>query len=117
MSGTREHADAIRKQTADVLAPMGLRLSEEKTAVVHIDDGFGFLGFRIQRHRKPGTSKSYVYTLPSKKSLTSVRRKVKTISQQGTNQPLPNLLRQMNLLLRGWTRYFQQGCPSEPSAT
>jgi len=109
VSGTREHAEAMRQQTADVLAPMGLRLSQEKTTVVHIDDGFDFLGFRIQRHRKPGTSKSFVYTFPARKSVASVRRKVKAITQQGTNQPLSELLRQLNMLLRGWTRYFQHG--------
>jgi RNA-directed DNA polymerase len=109
VSGTREHAEALRQQTADVLAPMGLRLSEEKTSVVHIDEGFDFLGFRIQRHHKPGTAKSFVYTFPSRKSVASVRRKVKAITQQGTNQPLSEVLRQLNLLLRGWTRYFQHG--------
>ena len=45
-----------------MLAPMGLRLSPEKTRVVHIDDGFDFLGFHIQRKRKRGTNKCYVYT-------------------------------------------------------
>ncbi len=55
VSGTREHAEAMREQVTAVIAPMGLRLSPEKTTVVHIDDGFDFPGFRIQRHRKPGT--------------------------------------------------------------
>ena len=36
-------------RSATVLAPMGLRLSEEKTRVCHIDEGFDFLGWRIQR--------------------------------------------------------------------
>jgi RNA-directed DNA polymerase len=109
VSGTREDAEALWQQTADVLAPLGLRLSEEKTTVVHVDDGFDFLGFRIQRHHKRGTAKSFVYTFPARKSVASVRRKVKAITQQGTNQPLGDLLRQLNLLLRGWTRYFQHG--------
>jgi RNA-directed DNA polymerase len=109
VSGTREHAQALCEQTTDVLAPMGLRLSEEKTSGVHIDDGFDFLGFRIQRHPKRGTSKSFVYTFPARKSVVSVCRKVKAITKQGTNQPLSELLRQLNMLLRGWTRYFQHG--------
>jgi len=88
VSGTREHAEAMREQVTAVIAPMGLRLSPEKTTVVHIDDGFDFLGFRIQRHHKPGTTKRYVYTFPARKSVTSIRRKVKTISKQGTNQSL-----------------------------
>ncbi len=38
-----------------------------------------------------------------------MRRKVKTVTKQGTNQPFSEVLRQLNMLLRGWTRYFQHG--------
>src|SRR5215212_9594162 len=107
VSGSRDHAEAIQDQVAAVLAPIGLRLTPEKTTVVHIDEGFDFLGFRIQRHPKPGTNRRYVYTFPARKSVTSIRRKVKTISKQGTNQPLGDLLHQLNMVLRGWTGYFR----------
>jgi len=107
VSGTREHAEAMRAEVAAVLGPVGLSLSPEKTTVVHVDEGFDFLGFRIQRHQKPGTAKRYVYTFPSRKSLDSVKRKVKAITTQGTNQPLAKLLDQLNMVLRGWTNYFR----------
>ena len=92
-----------------MLRPMGLRLSEEKTTVVHIDEGFDFLGFRIQRKRKRGTNKLVVYTWPSKKALASIMAKLKTLSKQGTNQSLADLLVQVNWALRGWTNYFRHG--------
>jgi RNA-directed DNA polymerase len=38
---------------------MGLRLSPEKTCITHIDEGLDFLGWRIQRHRKRGTTRCY----------------------------------------------------------
>ena len=107
VSGTRSHAEALRAEVETVLAPMGLRLSEAKTGVVHIDEGLDFLGFRIQRHTQEGSSKRYVYTYPSKKALASIKRKVKTISRQDINQPLSSLLRQLNAVLRGWTSYFR----------
>ena len=107
VSGSRNHAEAVQDQVAAVLAPIGLRLSPEKTAVVHIDEGFDFLGFRIQRHQKPGTNRRYVYTFPAKKSLANVKRKVKAITTQGTNNPLSALLDQINPVLRGWTSYFR----------
>jgi RNA-directed DNA polymerase len=88
---------------------MGLRLSEEKTMVCHIDEGFDFLGFRIRRQTKRGSNKAFVYTWPSRKSLSSVMAKVKAISKQGTNNPLSDLLRQINGVLRGWTNYFRHG--------
>ena len=72
VSGTKAHAEGLRDEVAAVLAPMGLRLSEEKTTVVHIDKGFIFLGFRIQRQPKRGSNKCFVYTWPSKKALASI---------------------------------------------
>ena len=66
VSGDRHHAEALREQVAAVIAPIGLRLAPEKTRVVHIDEGFDFLGFHIRRRRKRGTHKHYVYTTPSR---------------------------------------------------
>jgi hypothetical protein len=43
VSGTRAHAEDLYDELAAVLAPMGLRLSEEKTKVAHIDEGLDFL--------------------------------------------------------------------------
>ncbi len=109
VAGTRDHAEQLRGEVEQVLAPMGLRLSEAKTGVVHIDEGFDFLGFRIQRHIKEGTNRRYVYTYPSKKALAAIKRKVKTVTRQGTNNTLADLLRQLNAVLRGWTNYFRHG--------
>ena len=109
VSGTEAHATGLREEVAAVLTQMGLRLSEEKTMIVHIDDGFDFLGFRIQRQTKRGSKKRYVYTWPAKKALASITGKVKAITKQGTNNPLSDLLRQLNGVLRGWTNYFRHG--------
>jgi RNA-directed DNA polymerase len=110
--GTEAHAEGLRGEAAAILAPMGLRLSEHKTLIAHIDEGFEFLGFRIQRQQQQGSNKRYVYTWPSKKSVASVRAKVKAITRMGTNQPLSELLRRINQILRGWTSYFQHGVSS-----
>lgn len=107
VSGEHADAEALREEAAAVLAPVGLRLSQEKTAIAHIDEGFDFLGFRIQRHRQEGAQRAYVYTYPSKKALASITRKVKQATQQNQNQPLAALLRQLNGMLRGWTSYFR----------
>ncbi len=116
VAGTEAHAEGLRDEVASVLSTMGLRLSEEKTMTVHIDEGFDFLGFRIQRQTKRGTSKTFVYSWPSKKSLTSIKAKVKAITRQGTNNPLSSLLRQLNGVLRGWTNYFRHGVSKAPFA-
>ena len=109
VAGTEAHAQALRKEVAAVLAPMGLSLSEAKTRVCHIDDGFDFLGFRIQRKRKRGTDKRVVYTYPSKKALASVVGKVRALTRRASHPTLAVLLRRVNSVLRGWCAYFRYG--------
>ena len=110
VAGTRADAEALKAEAAAVLAPMGLRLSEAKTRITHIDEGLDFLGYRVQRHQKRGTAKRYVYTYPSKNALQAIKAKVRTISRQNRNQPLAVLLHRLNLALRGWCVYFRHGC-------
>lgn len=62
INGTREHAQAVWSDMSDLLKPMGLRLAPEKTHVVHIDEGFDFLGFHLQRHTQIGSTRAYVYS-------------------------------------------------------
>jgi RNA-directed DNA polymerase len=88
---------------------MGLRLSEEKTMVTHIDKGFDFLGFHIQRKRQEGTSRRTMYTYPSKAALQAVKAKVRALTQGNTDQTLANLLQRVNPVLRGWANYFRHG--------
>jgi RNA-directed DNA polymerase len=92
-----------------VLATVGLRLSQAKTKIAHIDEGFDFLGYRVQRHRKRGTTKQFVYVYPSKASLLKVVARVKATCRQGINEPLSALLHRLNPVLRGWTNYFRFG--------
>jgi hypothetical protein len=107
VSGTRADAEALREEIAIVLSTMGLRLSREKTLITHIEDGLDFLGWRIQRHRKRGTSKHFVYLYPAKKALRSIMAKVKTVCWQDANLPLDTLLHQLNQVLRGLDRLLQ----------
>nr|WP_259444248.1 group II intron maturase-specific domain-containing protein [Rhodococcus sp. DMU2021] len=80
--GTKAHADALWDEVADVIAPLGLRLSAEKTRVCHLDEGVDFLGFRIQRRRRKGTNKMSVYTYPSKKALLSIMPKARALTKK-----------------------------------
>jgi site-specific DNA recombinase len=110
ISGTKAHAEALKEEIAKVLSAMGLRLSPEKTLITHIDEGLDFLGWRIQRHRKRGTGKSYVYVYPAKKALVAIMAKVKAFCRQSTNLPLSVLLIHLSRMPRGWTAYFKYGC-------
>jgi RNA-directed DNA polymerase len=116
VAGTRDDAERLRDEAARALLTMGLRLSEEKTVIVHIDEGFDFLGMRIQRHKKRGAAKRYVYTYPSRAALASVKAKVRSATRGTTNQSLSELLNRLNPVLRGWTNYHRHGASSKTFA-
>jgi RNA-directed DNA polymerase len=110
IAGTSGDAEALKEKITEVLAGMGLRLSPDKTLITHIDQGLDFLGWRIQRHRKRGSNRHYVYTYPAKKALRAVTGKVKTLCRQvGTDQSLDALLLRLNSVVRGWCGYFRPG--------
>jgi RNA-directed DNA polymerase len=110
VSGDRHHAEALREEVTAVLAPLGLRLSPEKTRVVHIDEGFDFLGFHIRRMRKRGTSKHYVYTTPSRKAIQAIKDRVSELTYRSTrHQDLAEVIISLNQALAGWANYFRYG--------
>jgi RNA-directed DNA polymerase len=105
--GTREHAEQVRDQAAVVLRSVGLRLSETKTRICHIDEGLDFLGFRIQRQPQPGSAKRYIYVYPSRDALMRIKSKIRALTRSNLNQPLRALILKLNAVLRGWTTYFR----------
>ena len=68
VAGTRQHAEAIREQIMPRSSPpSGCACRRRRPTIAHIDEGFDFLGFRIQRQTKRGSNQRYVYTWPAKK--------------------------------------------------
>ena len=113
VGGNRGDAEALREEVSVVLAPVGLRLSKAKTRVCHIDEGFDFLGWRIQRRAwRSRTSKTAVYTYPSKKALAAIKDKVRQLTRRARHRTLADLLRRLNSVLRGWCTYFRHGVSS-----
>jgi RNA-directed DNA polymerase len=111
VAGQRDDAEALWDEVGQVLAPMGLRLSVEKTRVCHIDEGFDFLGWHIQRRawRSRSGERKAIYTYPSKKALASIEDKVRTLTRRAKHRTLADLLRRLNPVLRGWCVYFRHG--------
>ncbi|MGA7379269.1 MAG: group II intron reverse transcriptase/maturase [Terriglobales bacterium] len=108
--GGQHHAEALREEVTAALAPLGLRLAPEKTRVVHIDEGFDFLGFTIRRMRKRGTQKHYVYTKPSRKAIQAIKDKVTAKTYRSTrHMSLEEQITSLNRMLAGWANYFRHG--------
>ena len=110
INGTRDHALALRDEASRVLAPIGLRLSDEKTRICHIDEGFDFLGWRIQRRTRRGqANRKATYTYPSRRSVSTLMKKVRSLTRRNQHHTLADLLHQLNPVLRGWCTYFRHG--------
>jgi RNA-directed DNA polymerase len=105
--GTGADVETLREEVADVLGPLGLRLSEAKTQILHMSDGFDFLGFHIQWRRKRGTAKWYVYTFIADRPIRSLKDKVRALTSRLSQQPPRDVLIRLNQIMRGWSAYFR----------
>ncbi|MER5185177.1 group II intron maturase-specific domain-containing protein [Streptomyces sp. NPDC002896] len=107
VEGTRQDTETLHEEIAQVLAPIGLRLSPAKTQVVHLSEGFDFLGFHIQWRRKRGTNKWYVYTFIADRPLRSVKAKIRHLTHRTSQQGLAVVLINLNRITLGWAHYFR----------
>ena len=105
--GSREDTEALREDVARTLAPMGLRLSPAKTQVVHMGDGFNFLGFRIRWKRKRGTAKWYVYTFIADRPVKSLKAKIRALTHKTSQGNLAWVLTRLGQLMRGWASHYK----------
>lgn len=96
----------VKPLIRDFLAERGLTLSEEKTRVTHIQEGFDFLGMNI---RKRGNK---LYVVPSAKRVKALRENIRTIADHSRAAPAYEVVEKLNPLLRGWTGYFRHVCSS-----
>jgi len=91
------------------LAERGLSLSEEKTRVVHLTQGFDFLGFNVKHYHAPQTAKTGFKLLikPSKKAVTRKRQELREVWLGLNGHPINSVLGKLNPIIRGWANYYR----------
>jgi RNA-directed DNA polymerase len=97
------------------LAKRGLTLSPEKTRIVHLTEGFDFLGFNVKHYRSPQTTRSGYKLLikPSKRSVTAKRKELRDIWLRLKGHNVRAVLDLLNPIIRGWANYFRTVVSSE----
>jgi RNA-directed DNA polymerase len=105
--GNQAHVETIREDVATVLEPLGLRLSPTKTRIVHMSDGFDFLGFHIQWRRKRGTNRWHVYTFIADRPIRSLKDKIRALTHRLSQVNPRDVLIRLNAIMRGWANYFK----------
>jgi RNA-directed DNA polymerase len=93
----------IKPLVTEFLAERGLTLSEEKTMITNINDGFDFLGFNIRKF------KNQILTKPSKPAQKRFLEKVRTTIKSNKACKQESLIRLLNPMITGWGNYYQHG--------
>ncbi|MCS0589923.1 group II intron reverse transcriptase/maturase [Massilia norwichensis] len=81
------------------LAERGLRLSKSKTRIVHIDDGFDFLGWNFRKYSEKLLIK------PSRKNVKAFYDELRRVVRSMATATQEDLIRALNLKLKGWAAY------------
>ena len=104
---TCENRETLEKEikplVADFMSERGLTLSEEKTVITNIHDGFDFLGFNI---RKFGNE---ILTKPTKKAEKRFMENIRKVTKGHKGCKQESLIRMLNAKIRGWGAYYQHG--------
>ncbi len=112
---TREDAERVQGILMEWLKERGLTLSEEKTRIVHLTEGFDFLGFNIRHYPAPKTSRTGWKLLikPSKESVQDMRTKLKVLWEKAHGMNVQTVLGKFNPVIRGWANYFRTAVAKE----
>ena len=105
---TQNDAVKARECLTAWLATRGLTFSEDKTRIVHLTEGFDFLGWNVRHYRVTDTRSGYKLLIkPSKKSVAAFREKVRAIWMQHRGKPADVVIHKLNPVIRGWTNYHR----------
>jgi RNA-directed DNA polymerase len=91
----------VRPAVVQFLAARGLELSEEKTRLTHIDQGFDFLGQNLRKYA------GKLLITPARKSIKALLGKVREVVRANLGATQANLLFVLNPIIRGWANYHR----------
>ena len=110
-AASKELALEAKELIKDFLKTRGLELSEEKTLITNVNDGFDMLGWTFRKFNDK------LIVKPSKKSMQAIKAKLsETILKRGKAWTQDVLIMKLNQQIRGWTNYHQHVVASEAFA-
>ena len=110
-ASTKEIAEEAKEVIKTFLKTRGLELSEEKTLITNINDGFDMLGWTFRKFN------GKLIVKPSKKSIQAIKDKLsETILKRGKAWTQDVMIMKLNQQIRGWTNYHQHVVASEAFA-
>src|SRR5919109_717647 len=98
----------VKPSIETFLKERGLQLSQEKTVVTHMKDGFDFLGQQVRKYKSGA-----VLTTPSKKNVKAYLKKVREIIETLKGSSAGHLIARLNPVISGWVNYHRFGASSQ----
>ena len=106
-NGTKEQAQQMKEELGGLLDKMGLKLSEEKTKLTHITEGFKFLGYRITRAIGM-RGKMVPKVLIPEEAIKKARHKLRGMLAPSTSKEATSAkIVALNRFIRGWCEYYR----------
>ena len=112
---TRREAERALQAVRSVMARLKLTLHPTKTRIVDMGrEGFDFLGFHFHKMKSKKTNKLLPYMWPSQKAMKAVRARIRQITtRKRLSNPLEEVVKYLNKVIRGWRNYFRIGNSTE----
>jgi RNA-directed DNA polymerase len=112
---SKEDAEPVQKILVEWLKERGVCLSAEKTRIVHLTEGFDFLGFNMRHYPAPQTSRTGWTLLikPSTESVQAVQKKLKDQWSNAQGSNVQSVLTKLNPMIRGGANYFRTAVAKE----
>jgi RNA-directed DNA polymerase len=99
---TQEQAGRVKAQLAEWLAPRGLAFNEDKTKIVHLSEGFDFLGFNVRRY--PNRK---LLIKPSKAAIRRLRERLAAETRALRGSDAMAVIATLAPVIRGWAAYYR----------
>jgi len=99
---TRQQAETVKARLAAWLAPRGLAFNEDKTRIVHVSEGFDFLGFSIRSYPN-----GKLLIKPAKPAVTRLRKRLATEMRALRGADQAAVIKTLNPIIRGWAAYYR----------
>lgn len=100
--------DKVLPELEQALAKVGLALSPTKTKIIHINDGFDFLGFNVRKYKN-----GKLLIKPAKANIKRFLKEIRTTIKKGVALPTETLIRTLNSRLTGWVNYYRTSVSSK----
>jgi RNA-directed DNA polymerase len=115
---SRREAEAALRCVERILARLGVRVNPQKTRIVHVRQGFAFLGYKIKCGSRglslpaakinTGVRSGALYAYPTQKSVDRFKAAIRRKTQRRIPLQTAELIRELNPVIRGWGEYYKR---------